>query len=491
MQQLGKALGQSSIYAVFQGLTLLGSLISFPILTRMLSVGEYGALALVNTTATLLIALAKCGVATAFLRFYAQTISPEGLDRRQIAATAFWTTVATASAIALVYGLIVLWTIPPDPLLTRSVLLIVVALVAVSALRDLYYAFLRAEQRALQVSYTTLALRLGGIAGGLLLVTLLDEKVFAFFLGTLVVEGLAVFVLWTLFAQGGMLGPSAVVPRFSGQLLLYGAPLLMFEFASLANDYIDRFLIARMLGVESVGIYSVGYNLATYVQALIVAPVWLAVFPIYTRMWETQGRPATEQFLHQVLKVYGAVSIGIFLLIALNGPSLVRLLASEKFAPSGTIFVFISAALLIYGTTHILGAGFHLMRRTAQLATVTICAALLNVVLNVVLIPRSSLGSYLMLTLGVSLLGRRLIHVAVPWFRFLGYSVVALSVGLLVRELPDLDLLLADIVFRSAVAALAYVGCLAAIDGEARQAIRHVARHAASMLGRGGSRGAA
>lgn len=490
MQQLVRALGQSSIYAVFQGLVLLCSLISFPILTRILSVGEYGALSLVNTTATLVVALAKCGLATAFLRYHARLTAEMASERAALSATAFWTALALAGAAACIYGSIVLAFGLQGETLTRSLLLIVMAMVVVYAARDLYYAFLRAEEKVLRVSYTTLGIRFGGIVGGLSLAILWQQKVLGFFVGTVAVEGAAIAMLWLAYARRGLLRTRAVSPHLAGNLLVYGAPLIVFEFSSLANDYVHRYLLAQFLGLESVGIYSVGYNLATYVQALVVSPVWLALFPIYSRMWESEGREATQRFLGSVLRLYSAVAIGIFLLVFLNGEQLVRILASEKFAPGATVFIWICGMLLLHGSSHLLGAGFHLLKRTGRLAAITAAAAGLNVVLNIVLIPRlgimgavyASVGSYCALTFGIFWVSRALLRVAVPWDGVLRHAGAAMLAGLAAQWI-EMSAPLGELALRSLVAVGMYVGCLYCLDRAMRDGLKLVLRNRRGLLG--------
>jgi len=51
-------------------LTVLLGLISFPILTRMLTREEYGILGLVSTTMLVLVALAKAGLSDGIIRYY-------------------------------------------------------------------------------------------------------------------------------------------------------------------------------------------------------------------------------------------------------------------------------------------------------------------------------------------------------------------------------------------------------------------------------------
>ena len=58
------------------------------------------------------------------------------------------------------------------------------------------------------------------------------------------------------------------------------------------------------------------------------------------------------------------------------------------------------AGTLVYGSTWIFGAGFHLQRRTGLLASLMAGAAILNVALNVLLIPKYGLEGAVLATVG-------------------------------------------------------------------------------------------
>jgi O-antigen/teichoic acid export membrane protein len=205
------------------------------------------------------------------------------------------------------------------------------------------------------------------------------------------------------------------------QLLIFGVPLLLFEMSSLVNDYADRFLIRHFLGSAQVGIYSVGYNFATYVQGLVTAPLWMSIFPIYTKIWETDGPEKTSEFLNVFLNYYLALAVLIIAGVSVTSRELITLLASSKFAAAASVTPFVIASVMLYGTTHITAAGFYLVKRTKTIALLTLSCALINILINLVLIPSygilgaayATVISYLILTALITIFSRDLLRV--PW----------------------------------------------------------------------------
>lgn len=64
-------------YLFFSVISKLVGIISFPIVTRLLTVGDYGDLALLNTTLLLLYALGKCGIPNALIALNPEQSLPD------------------------------------------------------------------------------------------------------------------------------------------------------------------------------------------------------------------------------------------------------------------------------------------------------------------------------------------------------------------------------------------------------------------------------
>ena len=487
--QGGNAFRHAAIYGGFQGLILLGSLVSFPILTRVLTVAEYGTLALANTTIIIMIALAKSGAATSFLRHHAEALEKGPDAVTQLCATTFWTISSIALVLSILFATGVVTTGVGESLMSDELLLVVGVVFVSGAFRDMAYAFYRAEESALRANAVWTAFKLGGVVGGLSLMAVSEDRVKGFLLGMLIVEVLVGIYAWGRYFRRGLLRFSRTSMSVVRTMLVYGLPLLVYESAYLLNDYVDRYLVASMLGLESVGIYSVGYNLGTYVQAIFIAPMWLAIFPIYTRMWESEGKEATELFLANGLKIYAAIACGVMLLVIVSGPELVRILASEKFAGSGWIFQILTGVLLFHGTSHFLCAGFHLKRKTTYMAVLTTLAAVINVVLNLFLIPRigvagavySSVGSFVFLTLSLALFGRQFVQVKVAWTKISLYVTTTAILAFAISRVA-IDNMIVSFFVHSALAAASYLVVLYLADSEIRKSLQQAYKWGISRL---------
>ncbi|HBA34554.1 MAG TPA: polysaccharide biosynthesis protein, partial [Gammaproteobacteria bacterium] len=85
-----------SKYSLSNILIALAGLVSFPILTRMLTVEQYGVMSLIGATLTLVISFGKLGVQHSAIRFYSEI----NANKSPFNLTQFFSTVLTFSACA-------------------------------------------------------------------------------------------------------------------------------------------------------------------------------------------------------------------------------------------------------------------------------------------------------------------------------------------------------------------------------------------------------
>lgn len=478
MTSLRRVLSHGSLYSLFQALGVAVSLVSFPILTRLLTVEEYGHLALFYATLSILLSVAKCGIPTSFVRSYAAVSREPRNVQSELYTNALGAALGITALADIAFGGALFTVGSYFERQLAYVLVLVIVFIPVQALSDLLSAFLRAEQRVIALGLYGFVLRAGSVATGVVCAIALQPGLIGYLFGALVFQFTGVLLVMLWFVGRDLFHPSRMsLPGVRG-LVLFGAPLLLFELSSLMNDYADRFLINHFLGPAQVGTYSVGYNLATYVQGLVTAPLWMAIFPMYTKMWETEGPQATSQFLRNLLEYYVRGAVLLVVIVSLVSRELIELLATAKYASAAEITPYVIVSVLIYGSTHITAAGFYLVRDTKTVALLTVAGAALNIVANLLLIPSygilgaayATLFSYLALTLAISIRANRL--VPVPWpIRVTVTSILVGLVAFLAARIAVPANLLAALASKSVVATIVYAGFLTLADRSLRQAI--------------------
>jgi len=110
--------------------------------------------------------------------------------------------------------------------------------------------------------------------------------------------------------------------------------------------------------------------------------------PLYMKLWERDGAEPTKDFLSNTFHIYLAVGIPFVALFSATAPHLLNFLASPKFAPGTIIIPFVTISFMLDGCVHWLGAGLYVKRNTRILMIWSMIAAVTNLLLNFVFIPK-------------------------------------------------------------------------------------------------------
>jgi O-antigen/teichoic acid export membrane protein len=163
------------------------------------------------------------------------------------------------------------------------------------------------------------------------------------------------------------------------------------------------------------------------------------------------------------------------------GPDLLTALASDKYRSAAVILPWVIAGMFVDGMNSMLGAGLFIHRRTRTIMNIVLSCAVLNILLNVLLVPRigitgsavATLVCYVGTALGLGIGGRRLLRVAVPWAtiaRAGGVSLVMYAAVFWVYPGHRLG----TVAVRAALGAPVYVGFMMFIDADARALVQTV-----------------
>lgn len=178
-------------------------------------------------------------------------------------------------------------------------------------------------------------------------------------------------------------------PRVGG-ILRYSTPLAISFFLLTIITTSDRYFLQFLEGSAAVGVYSASYVLAANSIGLVFMLVNTAAYPLAIKMFEVDGEAAARRRLKQNASVMLAIGMPATIGLVLIADTVATTILGDKFqAASGTIIGWIALAFFLSSVkAHIYDQGFHLARKTTVQIWTYVPAALLNLVLNWILIPR-------------------------------------------------------------------------------------------------------
>lgn len=411
----GLIYGLGGMLQRFIGLLLL------PLFTRELSPGGYGIIALISLLSIALAGIFNLGTGNSMGILYFR----ESTGSRR--ASIIWSTFALLTLNSmLLYGVTYLaapqlsmWmfqTVEHQELIRLGLLSL-----AFGTMAEPWLAYLRMEERGIQYVSITIAVSLitAGLSAWLLLV---EHRGVSGFLAAGVM-GQATLLLLGWVAVGRRI-PLGVDRALFGPLVRIGLPSIWGLFAFMLIDYADRQMIERMLGLDALGIYSIGYSFGMVMMVAVGAfsSAWPPFFMSFVNRQHEAGPVFARVMTYYVLG-FGA----LVLLFFLAAKPVAHILTAPAFHDAHLVVGLVAAAYALKGSYLIALPGVYFANKLVLQSLIEWSAAVLNIGLNLWLLPRygivggalATFLSYLSLPVLAYFVSRNYLTVGYEWGRIL------------------------------------------------------------------------
>jgi len=216
--------------------------------------------------------------------------------------------------------------------------------------------------------------------------------------------------------------------------LRFSLPLVPHLLAHWVLGMADRYLIERELGLAAVGIYGSAYVFINGVNT-VSASLNQAMVPLFNRAY---GDESERAFVGRTITYFVMSVSAVSLAAVVVSPTLVRLLYAERYGEAAEIAAILSAGGLFQGLYYVYVNGLFFFKRNLVIPFITVASGTVNVVLNLLWIPKygiagaawATLVGYLVLTLGVRWGCRRVTHLPFETGRLWRVAAVAFPVAL-------------------------------------------------------------
>ena len=353
-----------------------------PLYTNALTPDEYGVFQLVIIFVTLSMVFSMSGMNVALFRHF--VVAQDQRKRCELFTTTFiWVILSSA----VIIGLSMIFSRPLSTLLTgNSGRADLVGLGALNAALDtlLLVSLLvfRMEKRPRGYIVYMFLKTVLILAGNYFLVWRLNMGVRGILMAGIAAD---LVVLAPLMYRVGRYFVWPIPGKLLKGMLAWGIPFVPASLATLILTLSDRLLLRFMKGFDQAGIYSVGYKIAGAVLLLYTAFrfAWGPYMFELARDDETARRtyPVVLNTLIAILGFFALALVGL-------SPELFGYLVGEAYWPARAVLIPISLSVLFNAMSLFFGAALQTRDRTIYIPAVTIFAALVNIMLNVLLIPR-------------------------------------------------------------------------------------------------------
>jgi O-antigen/teichoic acid export membrane protein len=457
---------QTLIYGFGYVIARMINFLLLPFYTHHISPAEYGIVSLVYAFIAFMNIIYHYGLENAFIRFYSKTGASEGHEPRDVFSTVLTSLILSSVLFSL---LIALFAPALSRVLLQSeaythIIRLTAAILFVDALFLIPLHYLRITNKALNFTLITLVNVLINVGLNIYLIRFRGMGIEAIFISNLAASGFNVLVLIPV-----------VIKNWSGRILrglwkkmlLFGLPFIPGGLASMVIELSDRYMLQWFKGLEDVGLYSAGHKLGIFMM-LVVMAFRFAWQPFFLQKHHDPNAP---RLFSKILTVFVFAMSLVFLLITfyiqeiVSLPIMGKTLIESEYWAGTAVVPFILAAYLFDGIYINFHPAIYYSGKTWVISLVVGIAALLNVGLNLILIPRvgmigagiSSLSAYMLMALGTYLIVRHWLPIRYEGYKLLLIFVASAAATLLFFSSGHLSVLMRLLIIGSYALLISFV----------------------------------
>lgn len=417
-----RALLSLSWQSVAYGIGIFGSqaimLVMTPLFTHNMAQQEYGAISVITVIYAFINTFTNAGLPSATFRLFNDS-SDEQNQRQVIGASQFL--FFTFAFIPAIFILVFARDLSQILLKTdRFALSLQIA--AVYLIFDTMNTFgtimLRIQVRPLASSIHSVIMIACKTGIAVLMVMYWDMGVNGYWLGYLLGSFIGLLVMIWLIRSSLIFQVSLEKVIES---LKYGIPLIPNALSNTALRLADRYLIGFFVGLEQVAIYDIGYKIGSIIN--MATEPFRSAWPQYA--FSIMHKPNAQKIYRDVLSFLSAAVFLLILIIVGFRSEFVNLLAPASYDGAIYIIPWVALSQLFLALYPVLSIGPKILKKTHYLAWASVASAVVNIVLNLFLIPSmgilgaaiATFVSYLFLGVFTYIIGQRVFPFPIDWNR--------------------------------------------------------------------------
>lgn len=372
MKSIFKSLaGNTLIFAIGNGVTLIIAFVMVPFYTKVLSPSDFGVSDIIVTTTSMLLPLVSLNIFAAIFRF--------ALDKESNRKTLF-TNGLNVTLIGIVASLLVSGILEAFGI---SYALLVGLYLSATLLLNFFQNFVRGIEHVKTFALSGIIATATNVASNLLLMWVfklgLNGYLLSLLISTLVtviflaiVEKLHRYVKWTSKSW-----------KETKALLKYSIPMIPNSFAWWLTNDANKIIILMFMGPGANGILAVANKIPTMLSTF---------FGMFANAWqmtavEENGKESTSE-LHRVVftLVFGLLITGCAIIVLLIKPFM-SIYVDPKFFSAWTIVPILLLTSVFSNMSAFFGTTYLVAKKTAGLITTTLWGMLANIALSFTLVP--------------------------------------------------------------------------------------------------------
>ena len=346
-----------------------------PVITRLLTPAEFGIIDYILVIAAFVYLVAGIETRQGVARFFPETEEHNG--KVEIASTQLLFIVGCYFFFVLVS--IIFYHVFPLQNISLSLYVSVVAAITMNGIWQNVHSIFRWNFRYKEYAFLEILYFLLVYGGAILFIRQFHFSSEGYFLGMLF--GASLTTIIGIYLQRNLL-KIKFDKKVLNNLVTYSGPLVFAALAAIASSYVDRIFIKNLMSLKDLGIYGVGFRVASIVLILTVA-FQSALTPLIFKHHEDASTPRKLAFLSKVFLFF---FVGIIAFFSIFSEILIQFFAPESYKGAEKIVPLIVMSIIFF-KVYIFTPGLSIAKKTNIILYIQVITLVLNGVLNYLMIP--------------------------------------------------------------------------------------------------------
>lgn len=369
-------IGITNLVVGLSGLALL------PLLTKTLGAHDYGIWSQVNVTIGLVMPFAGLGLSYAMVRFMAAKTSREEIQEEfySVFSLVLLSTLIISSLLVILAGFLANTFFDGATQIVRITGLIILVWSLDSVCLGLFRAFRQMKRYSIFIIAEALG-RVGLIA----CLVANGYGLFGVVLSVLIVRTVILFIL--CYMTKSQIGVKR--PHFSKirEYLNFGLPTIPASITGWVVASSDRYVIGYFLGAAAVGVYAAGYTLGN-IPFMLSALLSFVLLPTVSKLYDEGRMNEVKTHLTYSLKYFLALAIPFVFGGALLGKQVLSMFSTPEIATQGYFIVpLVALGTLFLGVYGVIAHILIMVKKTRIIGATWGISALVNLLLNILIVP--------------------------------------------------------------------------------------------------------
>jgi len=407
------------IYGIGQILSRAIGFLLIPLYTNYLSPTEFGVFSLLTITVSITLMLFSFGLTSALFRSYYDYNDEK--SRAQVISTVFYMLLLSASVLSVIgyFASPYLSNIIFESIKYTKYFQFVFFTASLKIMEGLVFSVYRVRKLSKRYTIFSIIFFSLRLAVTILLVAVLKKGIWGVILADFLVSLVSAAILILSIKK-------YIIRYFSksepGKLLSFGLPLVPQNLSGFVLTSASSYFLNFFTTVAIVGIYNIGYKIGMIANVILVFPLAMIWNPM---MLSIKDKDYCDEYYAKALTYF--VFIGVFIIsgLSLLSKDILYLISDESYWEAYKIIPLIASSYLFLGIARILDVGIPIKRKTHLSAIAFIAAAIFNLYLNWLLVPRlgmigaayATFLSYLLVAVSKYPLNRILYKIEYEWKR--------------------------------------------------------------------------